>query len=166
MCIRDSASVVLVVGVLDDKDVEGILAPWREVADHVVLTRPPSPRAASPDRIGPLAEQVWEGTGVPIDHTRDVPAALDRAEEVAGSGDAIVVTGSLFTVGAARDRYLPVLDDDDDVVYEPEDVDSDHEERRFEEALDLMIDRVDAERAGETVPVSYTHLTLPTIYSV
>jgi hypothetical protein len=58
-----------------------------------------------------------------------------------------VVTGSLFTVGAARDRYLPVLDDDDEVIYEPEDVDSEHEERRFEEALDLMIDRVDRERS-------------------
>ncbi len=146
-----NAEVVLVVGVLDDKDVEGILAPWREVADHVVLTRPPSPRAASPDRVGPLAEQIWQGSGVTIDTTRDVAAALDRAEELAGKGDAIVVTGSLFTVGAARDRYLPVLDDDDEVVYEPEDVDSDADERRFEEALDLMIDRVDAERAGDAV---------------
>jgi dihydrofolate synthase/folylpolyglutamate synthase len=149
--IPDGARVVLVVGVLDDKDVEGVLRPWRELADHVVLTRPPSPRAASPNRLEPIAAGIWEGTGVPVETTRDVAAALDRAEEVAGSGDAVVVTGSLFTVGAARDRYLPVLDDDDDVVYEPEDVDSQAEERRFEEALDLMIDRVDAERAGDTV---------------
>lgn len=148
--IADNARVVLVIGVLDDKDTEGVLRAWAEVADHVVLTRPPSPRAASPDRLEPIARDVW-GEGVEIETTRDVASALDRAEEVATPRDTIIVTGSLFTVGAARDRYLPVLDDDDEVIYEPEDVDSEHEERRFEEALDLMIDRVDAERAGDEV---------------
>ena len=149
--LPDAARIVLVLGVLDDKDVEGVLRPWQDVADHVVLTRPPSPRAASPRRLEALAAGIWEGTGVVVETTRDVPSALDRAEELAAPADGIVVAGSLFTVGAARDRYLPVLDDDDEVIYEPEDVDSDDEERRFEEALDLMIDRVDAERAGDDV---------------
>lgn len=146
--LPDAARIVFVVGVLDDKDVEGVLGPWRDVADHVVLTRPPSPRGASPRRLEAVAAGIWEGSGVVVETTRDVASAMDRAEELAAPDDAIVVAGSLFTVGAARDRYLPVLDDDDEVILEPEDVDSDHEERRFEEALDLMIDRVDAERAG------------------
>jgi len=149
--LPDLLRIILVLGVLQDKDVEGILRPWRDVADHVVLTRPPSPRAASPTRLEALADEVWQGTGVVVETTRDVPAALDRAEELAAPGDGIVVAGSLFTVGAARDRYLPVLDDDDQVIYEPEDIDDDAEERRFEEALDVMIDRVDAERAGGAI---------------
>ena len=67
---------------------------------------------------------------------------------MAGDAGTVVVVGSLYLVGAARDRYLPVLDDDDEVVYEPADVDDEEDERRFEEALDLMIERVDRERAG------------------
>lgn len=149
--LPDLGRLVLVFGVLDDKDVEGVLEPWRGIVDHVVLTRPPSPRAASPTRLEAIAAGVWSGTGVEIETTRDVPAALDRATALVAPGDGIVVAGSLFTVGAARDRYLPVLDDDDEIIYEPEDVDSEVEERRFEEALDLMIERVDAERAGEAV---------------
>ena len=34
------------------------------------------------------------------------------------------------------------------------------------EMLTSVLDEVHGEDAGETAPVSYTHLTLPTIYSV
>lgn len=140
--------VVLVVGVLADKDVAGILEPWRDVARHVVVCAPPSPRAVSVDRLRVLAEELWQGTGVAVEAAHDVDAALDLAHSVTGADDGIVVAGSLFTVGAARDRYLPVLDDDDEVVYEPEDVDDDIHEERFDAALDAMIERLDAERGS------------------
>jgi dihydrofolate synthase / folylpolyglutamate synthase len=39
--------VILVVGCLDDKDVEGIVGALGDVASHVVITPPPSERAAS-----------------------------------------------------------------------------------------------------------------------
>jgi len=85
---------------------------------------------------------------VAVEAATDVDAALDLAHSVTGADDGIVVVGSLFTVGAARDRYLPVLDDDDEVVYEPEDVDDDVHEERFDAALDAMIERLDAERGS------------------
>jgi hypothetical protein len=52
----------------------------------------------------------------------------------------VIVSGSLMHVGAARDRYLPVLDDDDEIIYEPDDIDDEEEERRFEVALDQMLE--------------------------
>lgn len=115
--------LVLVVACLDDKDVEGILAEMRYVASHVVVTRVPGPRAASLDRMRDAAAAVWDGSGVAVEVAVDIDTALTLAESVARAGDGILVAGSLVTVGAARDRYLPLndLDDEDEVVIEPDD---------------------------------------------
>ena len=143
--------VVLVVGVLADKDVPGVLEPWRALASHVVVTTPPSERATATEDLLRLARATWADVPeVEVEGVEDATAAIERAEELAGTGGTVVVAGSLYLVGAARDRYLPVLDDDDEVVYEPADVDDEEDERRFEEALELMIERVDRERAGAT----------------
>jgi dihydrofolate synthase/folylpolyglutamate synthase len=140
--------ITLVVGVLGDKDVRGILAPWKELASHVVVCRPPSPRALPVDRLAAVAEELWSGTGVVVEQADDVVTALGMAHSVTGPRDAVLVCGSLFTVGAARDHYLPVLDDDDEVVLEPEDVDDDEHEEAFGAALEAMIERLDAERGS------------------
>jgi dihydrofolate synthase / folylpolyglutamate synthase len=116
--------LVLVVACLEDKDVAGILAAFRDAASHVVVTRAPSPRAASLARMQREAAQVWAGTGVVVEVADDVPGALDAALAVTGPGDGVLVVGSLHTVGAARDRFLPLTDDlDDEVVHAPEDAD-------------------------------------------
>ena len=116
------AEMVLVVACLDDKDVEGILAPFAPLASHVVVTRAPHQRAASIDRMYQAAMAVWAETGVVVEKAADLTSALSLAESVAGEGDGIVVGGSLITVGAARDRYLPIDDHaDDEVVVEPDD---------------------------------------------
>ncbi len=101
-------AVILVVACLDDKDVEGILAAWRPVASHVVVTQAPSFRAASLMRMHAAAVEVWTGSGVAVETADDLDHALDLAESIAGAGDGVLVTGSLHTVGAARDRYLPL----------------------------------------------------------
>ncbi|MFP4311575.1 MAG: bifunctional folylpolyglutamate synthase/dihydrofolate synthase, partial [Nitriliruptoraceae bacterium] len=100
--------LVLVVACLDDKDVVGILEPFREAVSHVVVTRAPSPRAASPARLQAAAAQVWAGRGVAVEVVEEVPAALEAALAVAGPADGILVAGSLHLVGAARDRFVPL----------------------------------------------------------
>ena len=89
---------VFVLGVLGDKDVEAIVAELLPVADHVVVTEPPSSRAAGSDR---LAKAV-RAAGRVVEVADDIGDALERATGVAGEEDAVVVTGSLYTVGAAR----------------------------------------------------------------
>jgi dihydrofolate synthase/folylpolyglutamate synthase len=116
--------VVLVVACLDGKDLEGILAPFRAVASHVVVTEAPSPRAVPLARMEAAARATWQGTGTAVEVADDVAAAIDLACSVAGEGDGVVVVGSLHTVGAARERFLPVADDpadDDAVVRGPDD---------------------------------------------
>ncbi len=101
-------NVILVLGCLADKDLPGIVGAFRDVVDHVVVTAPPSPRAATAADLGEVARAVFDGTGVAVEEADDVATALDLATGVAGEGDGVVVTGSLHTVGAARDVHLPL----------------------------------------------------------
>ena len=75
--------------------------------------------------------------------------ALRLATGIAGEGDGIVVTGSLYAVGAARDIYLPVEDSGDEVIYEPDDLAEEEEEQDFQQAIDEMIDRLDEDPDGD-----------------
>jgi dihydrofolate synthase / folylpolyglutamate synthase len=150
--------VILVVGSLDDKDVTGILRELRDAVSHVIVTTSPSPRAAPLERITAAAEEVWKDRGVPVDAIADLTDALAVAEGLAADGDGVLVAGSLITVGAARDRYLPLSDDDgDDVVIAPDDEDELDEddlaeatellsdEAAFSSALDTLLDDVDVD---------------------
>ncbi len=103
-------TLILVIACLADKDIRGIVEAYRDLAKHVVVTAAPSERGASADEMAAVAEQVWQGTGVAVEVAADVGEALDKATGVAGEGDGVLVTGSLYTVGAARDRYLPLED--------------------------------------------------------
>lgn len=139
----DFRHIVLVLAVLDDKDLAGIVSAYADLANHVVVTEAPSPRTAPLARIAGVAAEVWDGTGVAVETAKDVAEALELATGIAGEGDGIVVAGSLYTVGAARDVYLPVTDTGDEVVYEPADLTEDEEEAEFQRAIDEMIDRLD-----------------------
>lgn len=96
-------NAVLVIATLRDKDIGGIIAAWRDVVDHVIVTTVDSPRAASVPEMAAAAAQVFAGTAVAVEQAEDVTRAIEMATGITGSGDGIIVTGSLYTVGAARD---------------------------------------------------------------
>ena len=89
---------VLVLGILGDKDVEGIVTALLPVAEHVVVTEPPNGRAAPVERL----EKAVAARSRTVEVAPDVATALELASGLAGEEDAVVVTGSLYTVGAAR----------------------------------------------------------------
>ena len=69
--------------------------------DHLLLAQAVHPRALSVSELAAEAEQVgFAGT---IERLPVVSDALERARELAGPTGLIVVTGSLFIVGEARD---------------------------------------------------------------
>lgn len=90
---------VAVLGVLGDKDVDAIASEVVRFAEHVVVTQPPSGRAAPLDRL----EKAVRDAGGSVEVASDVAEAIELASGVATEDDAVVVTGSLYTVGAARD---------------------------------------------------------------
>lgn len=91
-----SRRLILLFGVLKEKDWEGMLSELGPLASVVVLTRPESERAADPHDLT-TAERYCPK----IEIQEEVAEALDLAQEAASPEDAILVTGSLFTVAAA-----------------------------------------------------------------
>jgi dihydrofolate synthase/folylpolyglutamate synthase len=68
----------------------------------VIACAPPSPRAIPPEEIADAAEAL----GARVIVEPDVAKAVERAKELAAPEDAILVTGSLYVVGAARSHLL------------------------------------------------------------
>jgi dihydrofolate synthase/folylpolyglutamate synthase len=93
--IAAGRGVALVFGAVADKDAAGMLAELAPLADAIVLTRPPSPRALDPEALRPLAP----GARV----VPDPAAALAAARRPGGLA---VVCGSLFLVGQVRGLVL------------------------------------------------------------
>lgn len=92
----------LVVGVLSTKDLDGIAAALAPRADHAYACASSHPRAFPPEEVA----RAFERAGVPATAFETVEAALTAAEAGAAEEDAILVTGSLYTVADARPRYV------------------------------------------------------------
>jgi dihydrofolate synthase/folylpolyglutamate synthase len=92
----------LVVGLLREKDPAEMLAALDVTGvEHLVCTRPPTPRALDPVSVADAAIAL----GVDADRIDVLPDAVDavqRARDVTAADGQIVVTGSLYVVGAAR----------------------------------------------------------------
>ena len=95
--------LILVIGVMEDKDVGKILKGILPIANYVFYTRPKYYRSASPERL----MKVGSTLGKPGEIVPGISVALDKAREMAGPTDMILVTGSLFTVGEAMTTLDP-----------------------------------------------------------
>ena len=92
----------LVVACLADKDLRGILEGLAPATGRLVVTTNRSPRAAPAERLRKEAEAL----GLRAEVAPDVASAVQRAIDGAGETEAVVVTGSLYTVGEARELLL------------------------------------------------------------
>jgi dihydrofolate synthase/folylpolyglutamate synthase len=93
--------LILVLGIMADKEIPRMMSNLVPLADLLILTRPHMERAASLELLGKHASP-WEKSTLEIG---DVGGALEKAMGEAGREDLVVVTGSLYTVGEAR-AYL------------------------------------------------------------
>jgi dihydrofolate synthase / folylpolyglutamate synthase len=91
----------LVFGAMRDKDRSAMLRRLLPCASRVVLTAPPTPRAAAPEAI--RAEVLAIDPGADVLVARDPGAALEAAWS---AGPSITVAGSIFLLGAV----LPLLE--------------------------------------------------------
>ena len=84
--------LTVVISILDDKDAHAMLDALLPQAENVVFTRTSNPRALPPGTLAHLAERPDAVTvGSP-------KAALERAKELAGSGGAVLATGSIYLI--------------------------------------------------------------------
>lgn len=93
--------LIVVFGVLADKNYRAMLKLIAPLADRLILTGMKAKRALPPVQIEPFARTL-HGC---VESVPDSAAALDRAREVADSRDLICVAGSLYLVGEIK-RHL------------------------------------------------------------
>lgn len=95
--------VVFVVGILKDKDHQGMIAELTRVPGAIIFTEPRFARSASITELEAAAERL----GCPSTSVPGVAAAVEAALEEAGEADLVCVTGSHYVVGEARGYLLP-----------------------------------------------------------
>jgi dihydrofolate synthase/folylpolyglutamate synthase len=92
---------VAIVGVLDDKDVEGIVGRLSALVGDWIAVTAASPRAIE---AAELARRVANATGKACLVASRPEDAIANARAMAGAGGSVLVTGSFFTVGPFLER--------------------------------------------------------------
>jgi len=100
----DFQDLIVILGVLGDKDISNMLKEILPLATKVIYTKAAYERAANPQllmeqgkRLGTIGEVCFP-----------IPKAIDKARSLADTKDLILITGSLYTVGEAKSYFDPV----------------------------------------------------------
>lgn len=95
--------LILLIGMMKDKDIKSILRLLAPLADHIILTQPHTDRAAPPT----LLKEVLGQNGKKAEVVEDLKEAIDRGLSMTAEEDLLCITGSLYTVGEARTYFYP-----------------------------------------------------------
>jgi dihydrofolate synthase/folylpolyglutamate synthase len=99
----DYKRMILVIGIMEDKEIGQMLRAIVPMADHVFYTRPVYSRAADPATLMVEASALKR----PGEVEPALTNAIKRAVDMAHPDDLVVVCGSLFTVGEALTFFDP-----------------------------------------------------------
>lgn len=98
--------IILVIGILGDKDYRGIIAELVPLADQVIVTQPRYSRAMD---IRLLAAEIKE-LHTSVETSETVEEAIEKSRRAASSDDLVLITGSLYVVGVARAAFFADAD--------------------------------------------------------
>ena len=93
--------LILLMGIMKDKDLKSILQTLAPLAWHIILSRPHTERASSPSR---LLEVL--GMNGKRQKSSRFSRAIEKGLALTQKEDLFCITGSLYTVGEARDYLL------------------------------------------------------------
>lgn len=98
--------LVLILGILQDKDYRGIITALVPLADHVVVTKPQYSRAMDVQVLAAEIRKMHRS----VETANTVSDAIATVGDKVSSVDLVLVTGSLYTVGDARAVFHPEAD--------------------------------------------------------
>ncbi len=93
---------VMILGIMADKDVDDILKSLADVGDEFIVTRPNLERAAAPSF---LKERLEAICNKPVRVMESVHEAIEGAKCAMGKGDALIIAGSLYLIGEAKEYF-------------------------------------------------------------
>jgi len=94
--------LILVVGMMRDKNHSAFLEVMTSLADHLIFTQASLSRAASVQEL----EEALPKDSCPMQAAASPPEAIKIAKRLARATDLICMTGSLILVGELRDCLL------------------------------------------------------------
>jgi dihydrofolate synthase/folylpolyglutamate synthase len=96
--------LVLVFGVLSDKNIDEMLKTIVPIADIVITTKSSNKRACEPSKLKQMIQKLDPGKEIVVKER--IKDAIDHAKSVAKKDDLVCITGSIFTVGEARNLLI------------------------------------------------------------
>ncbi|MBI5664799.1 MAG: bifunctional folylpolyglutamate synthase/dihydrofolate synthase [Nitrospirae bacterium] len=99
--------IILVAGIMADKDISGILHQLAPLAEAVILTKARCERAALPEKLNEIMSDI-SGAGTDpqpasVISSDTVSEAMDIAKTLCGEDHIILVTGSFYTTGEVKE---------------------------------------------------------------
>jgi len=98
LALSHAGKITAVVGMLADKDVQGIIEPLSELVDTWIAI---PVEGATAELAAPLAQDIANYSMRPCRIAESIPAALEYADRQANADQLILVTGSFYAVGPA-----------------------------------------------------------------
>jgi dihydrofolate synthase/folylpolyglutamate synthase len=95
-------NATLVVGVMGDKDLEGLASAIEPVARRVIATKADHPRALDSRSVG----RAFQDLGLEVMYDERLGRAIDTALNLSTPSDAVVILGSIALAGEARAHLL------------------------------------------------------------
>ncbi len=94
----DDKKIILVLGILKDKEVDAVISKICPLAHTIIITRPDSPRAMDPLE---LREKVLKYcTQVIVEP--NISNAIEKSIDISNGQDIVLICGSLYLAGTAR----------------------------------------------------------------
>ena len=93
--------VVVIYGAMKGKQSDEMLQKLTNFADHFILVRPNQDKSESPSRF----KKILKKYNASCEVIEDIPKAIRKVKQTALSDDMVCITGSIFTVGEAK-QYL------------------------------------------------------------
>ncbi len=95
--------LILLIGIMKDKDIQSMLHLLAPLADRIILTKPHTDRATPPS----LLKKALGQNGEKAEIAEDLKEAIGRGLSLTREDDLLCITGSLYTVGEARAYFHP-----------------------------------------------------------
>jgi len=98
--------LILIIGILEDKNYQEMISHVLPISDITILTKSNNTRACEPKILKETIEKLGFKNHVSI--IKKIPEAIKYAKMKAETGDLICISGSLFTVGEARQHLFGI----------------------------------------------------------
>jgi dihydrofolate synthase/folylpolyglutamate synthase len=107
--LKNYKKIIIILGIMDDKDIRGIMEPLLPVASEIILTAPAYSRSASPEKLAGIARSLGFSNLRICPAVKDaINTAMRTAEDSSLTGDRpslILVSGSFYTIGEAKEAF-------------------------------------------------------------